>query len=66
MEAETVAIVVCQSVGFPTGAHFRRYIQHFHRDTELLQERLEVVQRTTAVILGGIAPEDGAAGPIAA
>lgn len=35
---------------------FRRYIQRFHRDTELLQERLEVVQRTGAVILGGICP----------
>ena len=56
MEAEAVAMVVCQSVGVQTGARLRRHIQRFHRDTELLQERLEVVQRTGAVILGGICP----------
>ncbi len=66
MEAEAVAIVVCQSVGVQTGARFRRYIQRFHRDTELLPERLEVVQRRAAVILGGITPEDVTDGSIAA
>jgi hypothetical protein len=30
-------------------------------DAKLLQESLEVVQRTASVILGGIAPEEGAA-----
>ena len=33
------------------------YIQLWHGDAKLLQESLEVVQRTAAVILGGIAPE---------
>ncbi len=65
-EAEAVAFVVCQSVGLQTGTASVDYIQLWHGDAKLLQESLEVVQRTAAVILGGIAPEEGAAGPIAA
>jgi len=42
------------------------YIQLWHGDAKLLQESLEVVQRTAAVIFGGIAPEEGTAVPIAA
>ncbi len=62
-EAEAVAFVVCQSVGLQTGTASADYIQLWHGDTKLLQESLEVVQRTAAVILGGIAPEDGAGVP---
>ena len=54
-EAEAVAFVVCQSVGLQTGTASTDYIQLWHGDAKLLQESLEVVQRTAAVILGGIA-----------
>ena len=54
-EAEAVAFVVCQSVGLQTGTASADYIQLWHGDAKLLQESLEVVQRTAAVILGGIA-----------
>jgi N-terminal domain of anti-restriction factor ArdC len=60
-EAEAVAFVVCQSVGLQTGTASTDYIQLWRGDAELLQESLEVVQRTAAVILGGIAPEEGTA-----
>jgi hypothetical protein len=60
-EAEAVAFVVCQSVGLQTGTASADYIRLWHGDAKLLQESLEVVQRTAAVILGGIAPEEGAA-----
>ena len=56
-EAEAVAFVVCQSVGLQTGTASADYIQLWHGDAKLLQESLEVVQRTAAIILGGIAPE---------
>jgi hypothetical protein len=62
-EAEAVAFVVCQSVGLQTGTASADYIQLWHGDANLLQESLEVVQRTAAAILGGIAPEEGAAQP---
>jgi hypothetical protein len=65
-EAEAVAFVVCQSVGLQTGTTSADYIQLWHGDAKLLQESLEVVQRTAAVILGDIAPEVGTAGSIAA
>jgi len=55
-EAEAVAFVVYQSVGLQTGTSSTDYIQLWHGDANLLQESLEVVQRTAAVILGGIAP----------
>ena len=56
-EAEAVAFVVCQSVGLQTGTASADYIQLWHGDAKRLQESLEVVQHTAAVILGGIAPE---------
>ncbi len=58
-EAEAVAFVVCQSVGLQTGSASSDYIQLWHGDAKLLQESLEVVQRTAGVILGGIAPRGG-------
>ena len=56
-EAESVAFVVCQSVGLQTGTTSADYIQLWHGDANLLRESLEAVQQTAAVILGGIAPE---------
>ena len=55
-EAEAVAFVVCQSVGVQTGTSSTDYIQLWNGDAKLLQESLEVVQRTAGVILGGITP----------
>jgi hypothetical protein len=55
-EAEAVAFVVCQSIGLQTGTASADYIQLWHGDAKLLAESLEVIQRTAALILGGIAP----------
>ena len=54
-EAEAVAFVVCQSVGLQNGTASQDYIQLWRGDANLLRERLEAVQQTAAVILGGIA-----------
>src|SRR5438105_10438091 len=56
-EAEAIAFVVCQSIGLETGSASSDYIQLYHGNAKLLQESLEVVQRTAAVILGAIGPE---------
>jgi len=56
-EAEAVAFVVCQSLGLQTGSASADYIQLWNGSAKLLQESLEVVQRTASVILGAIAPK---------
>jgi len=56
-EAEAVAFVVCQSLGLETGSASADYIQLWNGDAKLLQESLEVVRRTAAVILWGIVPK---------
>jgi hypothetical protein len=56
-EAESVAFVVAKAIGLETGTASCDYIQLYHGNAALLQESLEVVQRTAAVILGAIAPE---------
>jgi len=56
-EAEAVAFVVCNAIGLETGTASSDYIQLYHGNATLLQESLEVVQRTSAVILGAISPE---------
>ena len=53
-EAEAIAFVVCQSIGLETGSASSDYIQLYHGNAQLLQESLEVVQRTAAVILGAV------------
>ena len=55
-EAEAVAFVVCQSIGLETGTAFSDYIRLWNGDGKLLQESLEVIQLTAAVILGAITP----------
>jgi hypothetical protein len=55
-EAEAVAFVVCQSIGLQTGTASEDYIRLWNGDAKLLQESLEVVQRTAAMIVGGIVP----------
>jgi len=57
-EAEAVAFVVCQALGLDTGTASADYIQLWHGDADLLRESLEVVQRTSTVILGAISPKD--------
>ena len=56
-EAESVAFVVTKAIGLETGTASADYIQLYRGDAKLLQESLEVVQRTAAVILGAITPE---------
>jgi hypothetical protein len=56
-EAEAIAFVVCKSIGLETGSAASDYIQLYHGNAKLLEESLEVVQRTAAVILGAITPE---------
>lgn len=64
-EAEAVAFVVCRSIGLETGTASADYIQLYHGDARLLQESLEAVQRTAAVILGAISPEKPKQQPVA-
>lgn len=59
-EAEAVAFVVCNALGLETGTGSADYIQLYHGDAKLLQESLEVVQRTASIILGAISPRDEA------
>lgn len=59
-EAEAVAFVVCNALGLETGTGSVDYIQLYHGDAKLLQESLEVVQRTASVILGAISPREEA------
>ena len=59
-EAEAVAFVVCQSIGLQTGTASEDYIRLWNGSAKLLQESLEVAQRTASVILGGIVPKPGA------
>src|SRR5262249_58416214 len=56
-EAESVAFVVSKAIGLETGSASADYIRLYHGNAALLQESLEVVQRTAAVILGALAPE---------
>lgn len=57
-EAEAVAFVVCHALGLETGTGSADYIQLYHGDASLLKESLEVVQRTSTIILGAISPKD--------
>ena len=53
-EAEAVAFIVGQAIGLEVGNSSADYIQLYHGDVALLTESLEVIQRTSAVILGAI------------
>ena len=61
-EAEAIAFVVSKSIGLETGSASSDYIRLYHGNAKLLQESLEIVQRTAAVILGAISPEARQAG----
>jgi len=53
-EAEAVAFVVSQTIGLDTGRASADYIHLYHGNAALLTESLEVIQRTSALILSAI------------
>jgi antirestriction protein ArdC len=57
-EAEAIAFVVSKAIGLETGTAASDYIQLYHGDAKLLQESLEIVQQTAAVILGALSPKE--------
>jgi len=50
-EAEAIAFVVSKAVGLETGTAWADDIQLYHGNASLLAESLEVIQKTSAVIL---------------
>ena len=59
-EAEAVAFIVGEAIGLELGNSSSDYIQLYHGNAALLAESLEVIQRTSAIILGAICPEERA------
>jgi len=57
-EAEAVAFIVGQAVGLELGTSSADYIQLYHGNAALLAESLEVIQRTSAVILAALRSEE--------
>jgi len=56
-EAEAVAFIVGQAIGLEMGKASSDYIQMYAGNAALLAESLEVIQRTSAVILDAITGE---------
>ncbi len=56
-EAEAVAFIVGQAIGLEMGTASSDYIQMYAGNAALLTESLEVIQRTSAVILGTLSVE---------
>jgi hypothetical protein len=57
-EAEAVAFIVGQAVGLEMGTASSDYIQLYKGNAALLAESLQVIQRTSAVILGALQMDD--------
>jgi hypothetical protein len=57
-EAEAVAFIVGQAVGLEMGKSSSDYIQMYAGNAALLAESLEVIQRTSAVILNAILTDE--------
>ena len=53
-EAEAIAFVVSQTIGLDAGRASADYIHLYHGNSALLAESLEVIQRTSALILSAI------------
>ncbi len=53
-EAEAIAFVVSQTIGLDAGRASADYIHLYHGNAALLAESLEVIQRTSALILSAI------------
>jgi len=60
LEAEAVAFIVGQAIGLEMGSTSSDYIQMYAGNAALLGESLEVIQRSSAVILDAIAGESNA------
>jgi hypothetical protein len=56
-EAEAVAFVVSQTIGLHAGRASADYIHLYHGNAALLTESLEVIQKTSALILSAIETE---------
>ena len=68
-EAEAVAFIVGQAIGLEMGRSSSDYIQMYAGNAALLAESLEVIQRTSAVILDAMMAEqsvsqDASASPV--
>jgi hypothetical protein len=59
-EAEAVAFIVGQAVGLEMGTASSDYIQMYAGNAALLAESLEVIQRTSSVILAAILADEAA------
>ena len=57
-EAEAVAFIVGQAIGLKMGNASSDYIQMYAGNATLLAESLEVIQRTSGVILAAIRTEE--------
>jgi hypothetical protein len=55
-EAEAIAFIVGKAVGLETGSASADYIHLYHGNASLLIESLEVIQKTSAVILAALEP----------
>jgi hypothetical protein len=53
-EAEAIAFVVSKAIGLDTGRASADYIHLYHGNAALLTESLEVIQRTSALILSAL------------
>jgi hypothetical protein len=53
-EAEAIAFVVGQTIGLNMGSASADYIHLYHGNAALLTESLEVIQKTSAVILSAL------------
>ena len=60
-EAEAVAFVVSQTIGLDSGRAAADYIHLYHGNAALLTESLEVIQKTSALILSAIETKQTAA-----
>jgi hypothetical protein len=56
-EAEAIAFVVSQTIGLDAGRATADYIHLYHGNAALLAESLEVIQKTSALILSAIETE---------
>jgi len=62
-EAEAIAFVVSQTIGLDAGHASADYIHLYHGNAALLTESLEVIQKTSALILCAIETEQVASDP---
>ena len=53
-EAEAIAFVVSKTIGLDAGRASADYIHLYHGNAALLAESLEVIQRTSALVLSAI------------